>query len=404
MLRRVVPPFGGRLLLLLVSTVVCPAVGVPWGATIALGQPAIEAALERHGPVLPEKRTELYRQLGSQAEFFERQSEIVKSAARLVAPTVVHIEADVVRRDADLTRRPAMRMAPNPTERQVEENGSGVVIELRGRNYVLTSRHVIAGAQPAAIKINLADGRRIFPEKVLEDRETDVAILPVTAANLVAARLGNSDPVEIGDFVLAIGNPFGLTHSVTFGIVSAKGRRNLELGDSGIRLQDFLQTDAAINPGNSGGPLINLRGEVIGINTCIASNSGGNEGIGFAIPINMFMFVAKQLTEQGKFARAFLGVTMDRTFGTAMAVEVGLPRPIGARVIKVYEKSPAAAAGLREGDVILQFDQIAVENDAHLSNLVKLTAIGKRVKMLVFRERQTVQIEAKLVPYEVGEE
>ena len=130
----------------------------------------------------------------------------------------------------------------------------------------------------------------------------------------MAAPLGNSDALEIGDFVLAVGSPFGLSHSVTYGIISAKGRRDLKLGEQGttILFQDFLQTDAAINPGNSGGPLVNLRGEVIGINTAIASNSGGNEGIGFAIPINMFMVVARQLIEQGVVTRAFMGVNLDR--------------------------------------------------------------------------------------------
>jgi serine protease Do len=356
------------------------------GKSTALAQTAIKAALDRYGPTQPQERAELYRQLRSQAEFLEKQSAVVKTAAKLVGPTMVHVEADVI-------RRPAVQIGPS---RQVEENGSGVVIELSGHYYVLTSRHVISDAQPASIKVNLADGRRIYPTKVLEDRETDVAVLAVSAANLVPARLGNSDAVEIGDFVLAVGNPFGLVHSVTFGIVSARGRRNLELGDSGIHLQDFLQTDAAINPGNSGGPLINLRGEVIGINTCIASNSGGNEGIGFAIPINMFMHVARQLVERGKVSRAFLGVTLDRSFGATFATEIGLPRLMGARVTKVHENSPAVAAGVREGDVVLQFDAVSVENDAHLVNLVRLTEPGKDVPLAIFRDRRTITLRAKL--------
>jgi serine protease Do len=202
--------------------------------------------------------------------------------------------------------------------------------------------------------------------------------------------------MEIGDFVLAVGNPFGLDHSVTFGIISAKGRRNLELGDSGIRLQNFLQTDAAINPGNSGGPLVNLRGEVVGINTCIASNSGGNVGIGFAIPISSFMVVARQLIETGHVVRASLGVTLDAQFGPTAASDSGLPRPTGARVIKIAEKSPASAAGLREGDVILQFNATAVENDAHLQFLVKLTEVGKQVELTVFRDRKIVTVKATL--------
>ncbi len=360
-----------------------------WQPSAAWAQKAIEAAIQRPGALSPEKRAELYRQLRTQAEYFEKQSALVKTAAKLVGPTVVHIEADV-------TRRPALQVGPGRPgpSRQVEENGSGVVIEWGGKSYILTSRHVVAGAAPKAIKINLADGRRIYPQKVWDDVETDVAVMAVSAPDLVAAQIGNSDAAEIGDFVLAIGNPFGLMHSVTFGIISAKGRRNLELGDAGISWQDFLQTDAAINPGNSGGPLINLRGEVVGINTCIASNSGGNEGIGFAIPVNLFMFVARQLIETGKVSRAFLGVTLDRDFGPAVAAELGLPRASGAKVARVFENSPAAAAGIRERDVILRFEDTAVENDGHLINLVGMTKIGKRVALLVFRDGEMLTIHA----------
>jgi len=178
-------------------------------------------------------------------------------------------------------------------QRRTQSAGSGVIIERKDHYYVLTNWHVIRGAAPAAIKINLADGRCLHPTDVLKDAQTDVAVLPVSAPDLVAASVGDSDRMQIGDFVLAVGSPFGLSHSVTFGIISAKGRRDLRLGNSAVHFQDFLQTDAAINPGNSGGPLVNLHGEVIGINTAIASNSGGNEGIGFSIPINQARRVAE---------------------------------------------------------------------------------------------------------------
>ena len=355
----------------------------------ALAQTAtLPAALRRGSGATAGERTELYRQLRVQAEFLEKQSAVVKTVAKLVGPTVVHIEAKTT------SRRLLQLQGGHPP--QVEESGSGVIIELAGKFYVLSSRHLVHGAALEAINVNLADGRQVRPDKVWEDRETDVAVLAITAEDLVASPLGNSDDLEIGDFVLAIGAPFGLAHSVTFGIISAKGRRNLELDDPEIRLQDFLQTDAAINPGNSGGPLVNLRGEVIGINTCIASNSGGNEGIGFAVPINMFIGVARQLIEQGKATRAFLGVTLDSAFGPVRAVDVGLPRPMGARVMKVAENSPAAAAELREGDVIVQFNGVPVENDTHLVNLVNLTEIGKEVTLLVFRDRQTVTVRARV--------
>ena len=182
-------------------------------------------------------------------------------------------------------------------------------MEYGGKNYVLTNRHVIKHATLDNIHIRLASGQEVFPIRVWADLETDVAVMAVDSPNVVPARLGDSGNVEIGDFVLAVGSPFGLSHSVTYGIISAKGRRDLQLGVEGVRYQDFFQTDAAINPGNSGGPLLNLRGEVIGINTAIASSSGGNEGIGFTIPINIAMFVAKQLIDQGSVVRAMLGVT-----------------------------------------------------------------------------------------------
>jgi serine protease Do len=344
---------------------------------------AIQAAMERLGPVSPEKREELYRQLRTQAEVLEAQSAVVKTVAKLIGPTVVHIEAEVA-------GRTALQFGHT---RQVEEAGSGVIIQLKGKTYILTSRHLINGATPGNISIRLADGRRIHPTKAWEDAETDVAVMAVSAPDLITAPLGDSDRLDIGDFVLAVGSPFGLSHSVTYGIISAKGRRELDLGDSGVRLQDFLQTDAAINPGNSGGPLINLRGEVIGINTAIASNSGGNEGIGFAIPIKMFMVVVEQLIENGKASRAFLGVTLDQGFGAASASELGLPRPIGARVTQVTPDSPAMTAGLQVGDVILQFNNTPIEDDSHLVNMVNLTEIGKEVNLTVYRTRKTFQVK-----------
>jgi len=375
---------------LLLAAALSPVVGAGLAQPpAASAQNAIQAALERRGPTSKDARDALYRELESQARVLEAQAAVVKTVVRLVGPTVVHIEADVSGR----------ALLQHGGGRHVEEAGSGVVVQLKTlpkRYFVLTNRHVISGASPEGIEINLADGRQIHPSKVWEDPETDVAVMEIAAPGLVPARVGDSDPMAIGDFVLAVGSPFGLSHTVTYGIISAKGRRDLELGSSGVRLQDFLQTDAAINPGNSGGPLINLRGEVIGINTAIASNSGGSEGIGFSIPINMFMLVARQLIERGKVSRAFLGVTLDSTFGPAMASEVGLPQPVGARVTKVTPDSPAAAAKLQVDDVIIQFNNILVEDDAHLVNMVNLTEIGKEVSLVIFRNRESFLVKAKV--------
>lgn len=336
--------------------------------------------------VTPEQRAELRSTLRRHAQVLEAQAAVVKAVAKLVGPTVVHIEADVPPRALGLYGR----------RRQIEEAGSGVIIRWGEKHYVLTNGHVVRNSSPQRIKIKLADGRQIHPAEVWDDPPTDVAVMGISAPDLVAAELGDSDRMEIGDFVLAVGSPFGLSRSVTFGIISAKGRRDLQLGESDLRFQDFIQTDAAINPGNSGGPLVNLRGEVVGINTAIASNSGGSEGIGFAIPINMFMIIGRQLIERGKVSRAFLGVDLDHQFGPAMAEKLGLRRPIGARVTKVRSGTPAEAAKLQIGDVILEFDRVRVEDDDHLVNLVSLTKVGKRVSLVVFRDHKPITVTLRL--------
>ncbi|MCL4192710.1 MAG: trypsin-like peptidase domain-containing protein [Thermoguttaceae bacterium] len=348
---------------------------------------ALPAALERYGSVSPEQRAKLYQQLREQARVIEAQNAVVKTVAKLVGPTVVHVAADVTGQ--------AARSLAHPRQR-VEEAGSGVVVELDGKFFVLTNCHVIAGSTSDGIRVTLADGRTVNPVNVWRDPETDVAVMAVNTPGLVAAPIGDSSKLEIGDFVLAVGSPFGLSHSVTYGIISAKGRWDLELGAAGLKFQDFLQTDAAINPGNSGGPLINLQGEVIGINTAIASNSGGSEGIGFSIPINTFMLVARQLIQRGTVARAFLGVEWDQGYGAAMAAELGLPRLMGARLTRITPNSPAAKAGLMAGDVILQFNDIPIEDGNHLVNLVNLTEIGRQVSVMIFRERRPMTISVQL--------
>ncbi|MGW8258205.1 MAG: S1C family serine protease, partial [Thermoguttaceae bacterium] len=263
------------------------------------------ASLESSKTLSPEKQTQLREELGRNIPLIEAQSSVLKIVSKLVGPAVVFIESEHV---ADSRQ----------TRQQIQEDGSGVIISWKGNNYILTNRHVIRNAAPQSIKIDLFDGRRIYPDKVLSDELSDVAVLAVSAKDLVSAPLGDSDKIEVGDFVLAMGSPFGLSQSFTYGIISAKGRRNLRLGATPT-IQDFLQTDAAINPGNSGGPLINLRGELIGINTAIASNSGVSEGCGFAISSKMFMFVARQLIEKGKVSRAFMGVNLNSKFGAEEA-------------------------------------------------------------------------------------
>jgi serine protease Do len=334
----------------------------------------------------PDQRAQLYLGLERDVAELERHGRVLKTVVKLVSPTVVHIEA----RKADGSSRTYGR------RQSVEEAGSGVIVQIGEKQFVLTNRHVVKDALLSDISINLADGRVLNPTDLRHDPDTDVAIMAVSAPRLIAAKIGNSDTVDIGDFVLAVGSPFGLSRSVTYGIISAKGRRDLELGDDGVRFQDFMQTDAAINPGNSGGPLINLRGEVIGINTAIASNSGGNEGIGFSIPINMVTFIARQLVDRGSVQRAFLGVHLDTKFGPTMAAKFGLPRVQGARITMITPDSPAALAKLRVDDVIVQFDGIKVENDAHLINLVSLTEVGREVALLVLRDHNVIKMSVRV--------
>jgi serine protease Do len=313
-----------------------------------------------------------YAALARDVDALEREFGLIKRVVKLVTPAVVHIEASLLPRYRGMM--------------DVEEAGSGVIVRIGGKFYVLTNRHVIRHSSKELIAIHLPDGRALHPDRIWEDKETDVAVLAVNAPDLVAARVGDSDALEIGDFVLAVGSPFGLSQSVTRGIVSAKGRHNLDLGNGELRWQNFIQTDAAINPGNSGGPLVNLRGQVVGINTAIASASGGNEGIGFSIPINIVERTARQLVESNRVTRGFLGVKLDGRFDDKQAQALGLERLSGTRITLVEPRSPAERAALQVNDVILQYNGVRVERDTHLIGLVKLTEIGDRVPVIVYRD------------------
>jgi S1-C subfamily serine protease len=323
-----------------------------------------------------------YAALSHDVDSLDLELGLVKRVVKLVTPTVVHIEA---------TPLPRFRGSLD-----IQEAGSGVVVQFDSKNYVLTNRHVIRHSSNELIDVHLADGRSIHPNRTWSDEETDVAVIELDAPNLVPARLGNSDALEIGDYVLAVGSPFGLSRSVTRGIVSAKGRHNLDLGDGDLELQDFIQTDAAINPGNSGGPLVNLRGEVVGMNTAIASSSGGNEGIGFSIPINVASRIARSLIKNNEAPRGYLGVRLDRLFNEKRAQALGLPQLAGTRVSSVDPNTPAEKADLRTDDVILEYDGTRIEGDSHLISLVKLTEVGRQVNLLIFRNgqplRKTVEI------------
>jgi serine protease Do len=373
-------------------------VAFPLLATPLLAQELSDGSRYISSPVLnldassntqTENRDAEFRAINAEVDLLERQLSLLKRVVRFASPSIVHIEASK-----------ASQPGPGFAAAKIQEAGAGVVVNMDGAQYVLTNRHVIHQAQLESIKLSLSDGRMFHPERVWSDPSTDIAVLLLPKAEgIVPARIGDSNGVDIGEFVLAVGSPFGLSHSVSYGIISAKGRRNLELGAREIEIQDFFQTDAAINPGNSGGPLLNLRGEVIGINTAIASNSGGNEGIGFSIPIKMAALVAEHLIQHGKLPRAYLGVQLDGTFNSDKATQLGMVAPRGALIKAVKPESPAAKAGMQHGDVVLEFDGTTVENDGHLLQTAGLTPVNREVDVIILRDRQTYRVQVTLSEY-----
>jgi serine protease Do len=343
------------------------------------------------------ERQNQYEDLAKEVQQWEEQNRLLRKAVRLVSPTVVHIEATKEEPVQEVSLDTRLDKGKGRTKR-IEEAGAGVVIEHQGRDYILTNRHVIQSAKTEDIRIETYDSIPLQILKITEDPSTDLAVIDVGRSDLAACRLGDSRKLEVGEHVFAVGSPFGLNHSVSLGIVSAKGRRNLELGNKSIVYQDFIQTDAAINPGNSGGPLMNLRGEVIGINTAIASNSGVNEGIGFAIPIHLAIAVATQLIERGELQRSYLGVSVERAYNVDSQGGLQNQKARGALVKVVKPNSPAETAGLRYGDIILTFDGVSVENDEHLVQMVGLAPAGYPVELEVLRERTKMQLMVSLTP------
>ena len=275
-----------------------------------------------------------------------------------------------------------------PQRRDVLSAGSGVIVDA-GRGYVLTNNHVIAGAQ--GIQVTLKD-RRAYPARLVgSDPETDVALLRIDAPGLAAVALGDSDRLEVGDVVVAIGNPFGLGQTVTSGIVSALGRGGL--GIEGY--EDFIQTDASINPGNSGGALVNSKGELVGINTAILGPTGGNIGIGFAVPVNMAQAVMAQLIEHGEVRRGQLGVVVqDLTPDLADAMDLDLRG--GAVVTRVAPGSSAEDAGLRQGDVIVGLNGLPVDDAADLRNMIGLMPVGAELDIVLYRANRQRSVKARV--------
>ncbi len=273
-------------------------------------------------------------------------------------------------------------------EQKRQALGSGVIIDAK-KGLVVTNNHVIQNADEITVK--LQDGRQFEGKLVGSDPESDVAVVRIKADNLTELPIGDSDKLQVGDFVVAIGNPFGLNQTVTSGIVSALGRTGL--GIEGY--EDFIQTDASINPGNSGGALINLKGDLVGINTAILAPSGGNVGIGFSIPINMVRQITEQLVAHGSVKRGRLGVYV-QDLTQKLAKAFGIDKEHGAVVSQVVPNSPAEKAGLKEGDVITELDGKAVTSAAQLRNDVGLMRVGKSVNLTVMRDGKKMTVDAVL--------
>jgi serine protease Do len=341
-------------------------------------------------------------------ESLRQSGKAFASVARDASPSVVHIQTEVSSAQPGAGAGPAIpfgdqlpfgdeffkrffgdrfpgipRQEMPQRERRAIGQGSGFVFAskdglLSDKTYILTNNHVVDGAE--RIRVRLQDGRELDAEIKGQDPQSDVAVIEIPTGGVPPLKLADSSQLEIGEWVIAIGNPFGLRHTVTVGVVSAKGRTTLGIND----YEDFIQTDAAINPGNSGGPLVNLDGEVVGMNTAIFSRSGGYMGVGFAIPSNLVSAVANQLIESGKVTRGFLGITIQQ-LTPDLAESFGLEQLKGILVAQVAAESPAAAAGLRQGDVIVAYQGESVSNIGAFRNRVALTPPGTQTEITVLR-------------------
>jgi Do/DeqQ family serine protease len=286
--------------------------------------------------------------------------------------------------------RQFFRLPNTPLRRQVQAAGSGVIVDA-AKGYILTNNHVVTVGEEQDIEVTLKDKRRFKAKLVGRDPETDIAVLKIDADSLTAVEFGDSDRIRVGDYALAIGNPFGLGQTVTSGIVSALGRSGL--GIEGY--EDFIQTDASINPGNSGGALVDLRGQLIGINTAILGPSGGNVGIGFAVPANLAKQIMADLIKNGDVKRGQIGIrTQDLT--PDIASSLGIERGDGALIAQVAADSAAATAGLQAGDLIVAIDGAPVHNVADLHKRIDFAHVGDVLKLSVIRDGDTRTVKVTI--------
>jgi len=340
----------------------------------------------------PVDETPIAREVGGHASFAPVVKKVAPGVVKVFTTTKIHNTAYNGAPESDmddLFRRFFGNQLPGRSPRHFgpqrqEGIGSGVVVSKDG--YILTNNHVVDGADE--VKVALQDGREFTAKVIGRDPKTDVAVIKVEGKDMPAVPMADSDKVEVGDVVLAVGNPFGIGQTVTTGIVSATGRG----GAVGLDYEDFIQTDAAINPGNSGGALVDAEGRLIGINTAILSRSGGNQGIGFAIPVNLARDVMENLVKDGHVTRGYLGV-MIQDVSPSLAKEFDLKETKGALVADVTPHSPAEKAGLKDGDVILDFNGKPVTDSRHLKLEVARAKPGESVAVKILRDGHTKTLD-----------
>lgn len=310
-----------------------------------------------------------------------------------VMPAVVNLQVDTKTSMQDKELRDFFQNQPfpfpfQPMLKPTRRLGSGVIVESE-KGYILTNAHLVK--DPKKIKVRFKNGKSANAKLVGIDNASDIALIQVQIKDLQAIKLGNSDRLEVGDFVAAIGNPFGLNQTVTAGIVSALSRNNLNIEG----YENFIQTDAAINPGNSGGALINLNGELIGINTAILSSSGGSNGIGFAIPINMARSIMDQLIKYGTVKRGMLGVSVQQ-LTDELATAIGVKVNEGVLVASVVSHSAAEKAGLKQGDIITEVNGQSINSPAQLRNMIGLLPEGSSLKLTAIRNGKALSLQTTL--------
>ncbi len=343
-------------------------------------------------------------------ESLRQTSKAFASVARAVSPSVVYIQVEGKSKVSNMAQSPfnddflrhffgeQFRNAPRgqlpQNEAPVMGQGSGFVFAakdglLSDTTYILTNNHVVENAEK--IKVTFQDGREFEASVKGSDPKSDVAVIEINKGGLPSLPLADSSKLDVGEWVIALGNPFGLSHTLTVGVVSATGRTSLGIND----YEDFIQTDAAINPGNSGGPLVNLDGEVVGINTAIFSRSGGYMGVGFAIPINLVKVIANQLIEHGNVTRGYLGIVI-QTLTQELAESFDIDQKQGILVAQVSDDSPAAKAGMRQGDIIVDYKGQPVVDVGGFRNSVALTAPGSKVQLTVLRGKKRKSLDVTI--------